>query len=152
MASFSWSSCSIHFDNGGLVTATKADLAQMPYAAQPTLSFVHEYVHFVQQTGSPMGISLIGELVNIAVLGALIINGKVSSQGGSVESQPVFPLLKNLPSGAVATVPELQQRIADLVRDARLMLLPVQLLAITTKRGEMTKRSDQHGARAAVTK
>jgi hypothetical protein len=26
------------------------------------------------------------------------------------------------------------------------------LLAITTKRGEMTKRSDQHGARAAVTK
>jgi hypothetical protein len=26
------------------------------------------------------------------------------------------------------------------------------VLAITTKRGEMTKRSDQHGARAAVTK
>jgi hypothetical protein len=28
----------------------------------------------------------------------------------------------------------------------------VDVLAITTKRGEMTKRSDQHGARAAVTK
>jgi hypothetical protein len=134
---------------GSLVGRMLRLLAEYSGAERAVLALMQggELVIAAQLTANPQQIELslnepvAGSTRLLATLVQYVARGKEPVVLGQAASDTRFdedPYLLAHRPGSVLAVPLLHQ--------GRL------LLAITTKRGEMTKRSDQHGARAAVTK
>ena len=65
MAAFNWVSISIDMGEGD-TKYSLADMAGIPAAAAPTMSFTHEYVHYLQSLGSVAGCRWLAELIDLA--------------------------------------------------------------------------------------
>ena len=126
MAVFDWTTCTIDMTNrrGGLADATLADMASLPSDEQATVSFVHEYSHFLQAMGSYGAFSMMAELVEIATIGSLCLTGVVTSDSAVVHGyHPVIKTLANAAPHAGAAV-LIRPRLDSLLDEARAVLLP----------------------------
>src|SRR4051794_35859204 len=95
MASFKWATCVIDMSGGvGSYDGTKADLARIPYYPDATMSFSHEYVHFLQLISSVPGIRILGELLDLGIGGAFTLSGH--EEGAIPPRTAIIPLLKSL--------------------------------------------------------
>lgn len=108
MASFNWATCVIDLSSksGGAFSGTLADVADIPNHRDATISFAHEYVHYLQALGSVAGARILGELVDIAVAGALLLEGAVSENGGRVTGyRPIIGRFRAQVDHAGASLP-----------------------------------------------
>jgi hypothetical protein len=76
MAVFNWSDITIDMKTGDR-SFSSADLSTMPQLADPTMSFVHEYIHYLQSLGSVAGARWLSEMIDVAVLTALLLDGHI---------------------------------------------------------------------------
>jgi hypothetical protein len=132
MASFDWASCVIDVStrNGGQFNGTLADVAGIPTNRDATISFAHEYIHYLQAIGSVAGARILGELVEIAVAGALLLQGAISDQGGVVTGyRPIIGELQKHADHAGANLP-IRPRVTSFFDEAR-ALFGVHDLAYT---------------------
>ena len=121
MASFNWATCEILMTAGvGRYHGTKTDLANVPNDADATMSFAHEYVHFLQLIGSLSGLHLLGELIDFGVKGALILSGHAEGERIAVRHQ-ILPLLRGQPDQAGSMHPTFAPRAQYLKEQANVL-------------------------------
>ena len=121
MASFNWATCEILMTAGaGRYHGTKADLANVPKDANATMSFAHEYVHFLQLIGSLSGLHLLGEIIDLGVKGALLLSGHTEGERITVRHQ-ILPLLSAQPDKAGSAHPTFTPRLQYLKEQAAVL-------------------------------
>lgn len=119
MAAFDWMTMTIDMGVGGTSFSSK-DLSEMPASGPPTMSFVHEYIHYVQSLSSVAAGRWLSELLQIAVLTALLLDGHVPERRDETKTSftppgflPIIPILKKHPRGAAKAL-RIQQRFQPL--------------------------------------
>lgn len=71
-------------------------IARLPDHPMATLSFVHEYVHFIQSCSSLLGFNLLEQLINVGIAGTVTLSGLEGPQKGL----DIVGLLEALPDHA----------------------------------------------------
>jgi len=71
-------------------------IARLPDHPMATLSFVHEYVHFIQSCSSLLGFNLLEQLINVGIAGTVTLSGL----GGPQKGLDIVGLLEALPDHA----------------------------------------------------
>ncbi len=121
MASFSWSSCKILMTSQvGLYAGTVNDIKDIPRNENATMSFVHEYSHFLQLISSLCGFRLFCELVSFGVHGALRILGYDLADTASGYHE-IFPVLRRQPDNVRNNYPDVQSRGRELLDEATVL-------------------------------
>lgn len=107
----------------GDYAGSQADIARIPTDPDATVSFVHEYVHFLQAISSVMAFRLFAELVDLGIKGALVLDGKVDPHGGTVldRSYAIRPILQVMADHAGNAVPGIAERVMT-IRDELMFL------------------------------
>lgn len=97
----------------GQYAGTRADIARIPADADATISFAHEYVHFLQSLSSVMAFRMFAELVDLGIKGALVLEGVVPASGGTVldRTYRIGPILERQADHAGLAVPEIAERV-----------------------------------------
>ncbi len=122
MAGFSWATCEILMTNSnGGYGGTSHDLAKIPQDPDATMSFVHEYVHFLQLISSVAGLRLMGDLVRTGLVAAFKLNGMCDEVTGYHE---LLPLLGGLPDGAARNDSDVTAMAEELSDEATVLLGP----------------------------
>lgn len=117
MGCFHWDTCTIDMA-GGEIRACAAEVGAIPAIDAVTMSFAHEYVHFLQLVSSVAGIRMFAEMIDYAVGGALCLGGIISAAGGEVdERQDILSLLRAQPDHAGANNPDLGPRGQSILAD-----------------------------------
>jgi len=121
MAGFNWTTCEIRMTaSGGVYHGTTADLANIPSDADATMSFSHEYVHFLQLISSLSGLRLLGELIDLGVKGTLILSGHVEGEQIMVRHK-MLPLLAAQADHAGVANPIFRPRLRYLNEQASIL-------------------------------
>ncbi len=92
MASFDFFSCRIDVADRG----SSADLAAMPGNALMTMSFSHEYIHYLQLISSNPGFRILAELVDFSVHSAFQLAGDIAALHGRV-TRPAWEGFRDIP-------------------------------------------------------
>jgi hypothetical protein len=104
---------------------SSADLDAMPGNAIMTMSFSHEYIHFLQLISSNAGFRILGELVDFGVHAALML-AKVIPPDGKVEGyHEILPKLAALPDGEGAKHAAIRERVRKFLDEVELLFLPM---------------------------
>lgn len=121
MASFSMMTLEILMTSPpGAYGGTRAEIAQIPTRPDATVSFAHEYVHFLQMLSSVMGFRLFAELLDLGIKGALVLEGVVDPDvGGEVAPRRILPLLENRADGAGRGTPGISERVVSICDELR---------------------------------
>lgn len=125
MASFDWITCEIDMTNrAGVYNGSKADLATIPGNANPTMSFSHEYVHFLQLIGSVVGFNLLAELLEFGVRAALKLN-KITKPGQKFVTGHfhILDLLRKLPTHEGQKDPDIKERARLIFDEGKALFL-----------------------------
>jgi hypothetical protein len=119
MAQFCWSDITIDMGKGDR-SFSCTDLSSMPQAADPTMSFVHEYIHYLQSLGSVAGARWLSEMIDVAVISALLLDEHIppNAVGSKPAHQvppflPIVDILRKHPDGAARSMP-IQTRFQSL--------------------------------------
>jgi hypothetical protein len=116
MASFDFFSCSIDVADRG----SSADLAAMPGNPVMTMSFSHEYIHYLQLISSNPGFRMLAELVDFGVHSAFQLAGDISASGGEIKGyHEILPKLAALPDHAGQKHADIRARTRDFMDEAR---------------------------------
>jgi hypothetical protein len=122
MAAFDPITCQILLNHGN--SYSMAEVAQIPTVAGATMSFSHEYIHFIQSVSSISGFRFLGELIDFGIHGTLVLSGVTSGKGGQVTGYRKFlPLLQALPDGAGSTHVDIRQRAKEIMDEAKALLM-----------------------------
>jgi hypothetical protein len=122
MAGFDFFSCRINVADRG----SSVDLAAMPGNAIMTMSFSHEYIHYLQLISSNSGFRILAELVDFGVHSALQLAGDIPVSGGEIRGyHEILPKLAALPDHEGQNHSDIRARTRDFMDEARLMFLPI---------------------------
>ena len=121
MASFDFMSCRIDVADRG----TSLDLAAMPGNADMTMSFAHEYVHYLQLISSNAGFRILAELLAFGVQSALQLAGLVGPDGGLVTGyHQILPKLAALPDHEGLKHPDIHARAQEFSDEIQVQFQP----------------------------
>jgi hypothetical protein len=126
VAGFNWFTCEIDMTSRvGGYHGSKADLATIPGNAGPTMSFSHEYVHFLQLIGSLVGFNLLAELLDFGVRAALKL-AKITKPGQKFVSgyYHILDLLRHIASGEGQKDPDIRERARLIMDEGKALFLP----------------------------
>ena len=122
MASFDFFSCRIDVADRG----SAADLAAMPGNGAMTMSFSHEYIHYLQLISSNVGFRILGELVDFGVHSAFVLAGNVPAGGGELAGyHEILPKLAALPEHAGTMHAAIRDRGREFSDEVQLLFLPM---------------------------
>jgi hypothetical protein len=110
MAHFNWGTCEIGLRCGfGQYHGTIAEVTRIPADPDATMSFAHEYFHFLQLISSLSGLHILGELIDFGAIGALLLAGH--KEGDRITARHrIIPILAGMPAGAGRKLTELTAR------------------------------------------
>src|SRR5262249_34974989 len=110
MAFFSPITCEIHMHGGtGAGSGSMEQVSTLPSDRELSVSYVHEYVHFLQAVSSVAGLRILTSVLDQGVAGALILSGRLADGKDVHECHEILPLLASVADGAGATHPDLEQ-------------------------------------------
>lgn len=92
-------------------------IAKMLDHPKATLSFVHEYVHFIQSCSSLMGFNLLEQLVNVGIAGAVVLSGLEGPQ----RDLDIIGLLEHLPDRAGRNHSEISTKMRALADEMKVL-------------------------------
>jgi hypothetical protein len=120
MATFHFRSSVVELD------VDRAQLESIPSDAAATMSFSHEYVHYLQLLSSLAGARICGELFSLGAHGALVLGGHVPPAGGTLAnaSVEILPLLREQPTGAGFALTEIEDRARSIADDLTTLFEP----------------------------
>lgn len=124
MATFSPLTCEISLASGGQYQGSRADLANIPSDPAATMSFAHEYIHYLQLISSYYGFALICQTINNGIYAALILSQTASKQQTVSGYYDIFGMLESLPNGAGVADADVQAMKKTLEDELRALLLP----------------------------
>jgi hypothetical protein len=114
MASFSFMNCSINMTSAGdtRYNGSSADLANIPGDAGATITFTHEYIHFVQSISGIWGFRLLDAMIDLGIRGAVKLSPPPAP--GQTGRVVIMPLLAGLADRAGQADPHLRTKANQL--------------------------------------
>lgn len=121
MSSLSWITGEIDLTS---VARSSAQIEQIAAHPEAQISFVHEYVHFLQLVTSVGGIRLLADLIDLGVRGGLLLSGAISV-GEIVQGyHRIHPLLEKLDLFAWRSHRGVEERRNETTDELQVMLDP----------------------------
>ncbi len=122
MAYFDFFSCRIDVSDRG----SSSDLAGMPANAVMTMSFSHEYIHYLQLISSNPGFRILAELVDFGVHSAFQLAGDISAAGGEINGyHKILPKLATLPDHEGTNHADIRYRAQQFADETKLLFSPM---------------------------